>query len=79
MFVIQQEQLLRLSDAGLRELAARLCQAELSRRGAPVNAVRWGGSHLPYSKHVAEIDGSRFGTLNHDARGFNFQWGAHCI
>lgn len=44
MFEIHEEQLLRLSDAELRELVARLCQAELSRRGAPVSAVRWGGS-----------------------------------
>ena len=45
MFDIPKDQLLRLSDVDLRELVARLCEAELSRAGAPVSAVRWGGSH----------------------------------
>ena len=45
MFDISKDQLLRLSDVDLRELVARLCEAELSRAGAPVSAVRWGGSH----------------------------------
>ena len=40
MFDISKDQLLRLSDVDLREL-----EAELSRAGAPVSAVRWGGSH----------------------------------
>ena len=44
MFDISKDQLLRLSDVDLRELVARLCEAELSRAGAPVSAVRWGGS-----------------------------------
>ena len=44
MFEISKDQLLRLSDVELRELVARLCEAELSRKGAPVSAVRWGGS-----------------------------------
>ena len=44
MFDIPKDQLLRLSDVDLRELVARLCEAELSRKGAPVSAVRWGGS-----------------------------------
>ena len=43
MFDISKDQLLRLSDLDLRELVARLCEAELSRAGAPVSAVRWGG------------------------------------
>ena len=43
MFDIPKDQLLRLSDVELRELVARLCEAELSRKGAPVSAVRWGG------------------------------------
>ena len=43
MFDIPKDQLLRLSDVDLRELVARLCEAELSRAGAPVSAVRWGG------------------------------------
>ena len=45
MFDISKDQLLRLSDVDLRELVARLCEAELGRKGAPVSAVRWGGSH----------------------------------
>ena len=44
MFEIPKDQLLRLNDVELRELVARLCEAELSRKGAPVSAVRWGGS-----------------------------------
>lgn len=44
MFDISKDQLLRLSDVELRELVARLCEAELSRKGTPVSAVRWGGS-----------------------------------
>ena len=44
MFDLSKDQLLRLSDVDLRELVARLCEAELSRAGAPVSAVRWGGS-----------------------------------
>lgn len=44
MFDISKDQLRRLSDVDLRELVARLCEAELSRAGAPVSAVRWGGA-----------------------------------
>ena len=44
MFDISGEQLLHLSDIDLRELVARLCEAELSRAGMPASAVRWGGS-----------------------------------
>ena len=44
MFEISKDQLRQLNDVQLRELVARLCKAELSRRGAPVSAVRWGGS-----------------------------------
>ena len=44
MFDISRNELLQLSDVYLRELVARLCQAELSRAGAPVSAVRWGGA-----------------------------------
>ena len=44
MFEIPKDQLRRLKDMELRELVARLCEAELSRKGAPVSAVRWGGS-----------------------------------
>ena len=45
MFDICKDQLLHLNDVELRELVARLCEAELSLAGAPVSAVRWGGSH----------------------------------
>lgn len=45
MFDISKDQLRQLSDVDLRELVARLCEAELSHAGAPVSAVRWGGSH----------------------------------
>ena len=44
MFDISKDQLLHLSDVELRELVARLCESELRRAGAPVSAVRWGGS-----------------------------------
>ena len=44
MFDISSNQLLQLTDVGLRELVARLCESELRRAGAPVSAVRWGGS-----------------------------------
>ena len=44
MFEISSTQLCQLNDADLRELVARLCQAELGRAEAPVSAVRWGGS-----------------------------------
>ena len=44
MFDISKDQLLQLSDVDLRELVARLCEAELRHSGAPVSAVRWGGS-----------------------------------
>ena len=44
MFEISKDQLRRLNDVQLRELVARLCEAELSRAGAPVSAVRWGGA-----------------------------------
>ena len=44
MFDISKDQLLQLSDVDLRELVARLCEAELSRAGAPVSAARWGGA-----------------------------------
>ena len=44
MFEISKDQLRRLNDVELRELVARLCEAELSHAGAPVSAVRWGGA-----------------------------------
>lgn len=44
MFEISRDQLRRLNDVQLRELVARLCEAELSRAGAPAGALRWGGA-----------------------------------
>ena len=44
MFEIPKDQLRRLNDVELRELVARLCEAELNHTGAPVSAVRWGGT-----------------------------------
>ena len=45
MFEITKDQLRQLSDVHLRELVARLCEAELRNAGLPVSAVRWGGAH----------------------------------
>ena len=45
MFEITRDQLRQLGDSDLRELVARLCVAELTRRGAPASAVKWGGAH----------------------------------
>lgn len=44
MFDISKDQLSQLSDVDLRELVARLCEAELRGAGAPISAVRWGGA-----------------------------------
>ena len=46
IFDISEDQLCQLDAAELRELVARLCQAELSLKRAPVSAVRWGGSNM---------------------------------
>ncbi|TGG91409.1 MAG: hypothetical protein ERJ67_07980 [Aphanocapsa feldmannii 277cV] len=43
MFEITKNELRLLSDVSLRELVARLCEAELAMKGAPISAVRWGG------------------------------------
>ena len=45
MFDLTKDQLRSLGDAHLRELVARLCEAELRREHAPVSAVRWPGAH----------------------------------
>ena len=45
MFEITRDQLRQLSDVHLRELVARLCEAELRNADLPVSAVRWGGAH----------------------------------
>ncbi len=44
MFDITKEQLKQFSAEHLRELVARLCEAEMRSAGAPVSAVSWGGS-----------------------------------
>ena len=44
MFEIHKDELLRLNDSQLRELVARLCEAELRQKGFPASAVRWGGA-----------------------------------
>lgn len=44
MFEISKDQLRPLSDVHLRELVARLCEAELRNSSLPVSAVRWGGA-----------------------------------
>ena len=44
VFDLPPERLLDLSDAELRELVARLCEAERERQGGQRNEVRWGGS-----------------------------------
>ena len=45
MFEISEDKLLQLSASDLRELVAQLCKAELTSRGAPSSAVKWGGAH----------------------------------
>ena len=45
MFEITKDQLRQLGASDLRELVARLCVAELTARGAPASAVKWGGAH----------------------------------
>lgn len=44
IFDIPSDRLVDLSDADLRELIARLCEAERERQGGHRNEVRWGGS-----------------------------------
>jgi hypothetical protein len=44
VFDIPSERLVDLTDADLRELLARLCEAERERQGGHRNEVRWGGS-----------------------------------
>lgn len=44
MFDIPNDRLVDLTDAELRELLARLCEAERERQGGHRNEVRWGGS-----------------------------------
>ncbi len=44
MFDIPKAALLQLTDSQLRELVARLCEAELRLKGFPASSVRWGGA-----------------------------------
>ena len=44
MFEILKDELLWLNDSQLRELVARLCEAELRQKEFPASAVRWGGA-----------------------------------
>jgi hypothetical protein len=44
IFDIPADRLVDLSDADLRELVARLCEAEREKQGGHRNEVRWGGS-----------------------------------
>ena len=44
MFDISKGQLQQLNDVDLRELVARLCEAELKNVGVPISSIRWGGS-----------------------------------
>ena len=44
MFDVSKDQLGLLNDSDLRELVARLCEAELGLAGIPSSAVRWGGA-----------------------------------
>lgn len=44
IFEVTKDDVARLSDVELRELVARLCEAELARRGLPKSCVRWSGS-----------------------------------
>ena len=43
MFDITKDQLLKFPGENLRELVARLCEAEIRGEGAPVSDLRWGG------------------------------------
>ncbi len=44
MFKLEKDQLLQLDDTQLRELVARLCEAELLSKSQPSRNVRWGGA-----------------------------------
>lgn len=43
-FEINGDDISSLSDGDLRELVARLCEAELIQQGLPISAVTWGGA-----------------------------------
>jgi hypothetical protein len=44
IFEVKKDDISKLSDVELRELVARLCEAELARRGLPKSSVRWSGA-----------------------------------
>ena len=44
LFELDKSEIAALTDIELRELVARLCEAELARTGVPLGAVRWSGS-----------------------------------
>ncbi len=46
LFDITPEHILALDDEGLRILIARLCKADLRRRGLPVSGVLYGGNQI---------------------------------
>jgi hypothetical protein len=46
LFDITPEHIFALDDEGLRILIARLCKADLRRRGLPVGAVLYGGNQI---------------------------------
>ena len=46
LFDITPEHILALDDEGLRLLIARLCKADLRRRGLPISAVLYGGNQI---------------------------------
>lgn len=46
LFEVSPEQVAALDDEGLRLLIARLCQADLRRRGLPVGAGLYGGNQI---------------------------------
>lgn len=61
VFDIPTDRLVDLTDAELRELLARLCEAERERQGGHRNEVRWGGSQTAADGGldvVVEPDGS---------------------
>ena len=63
MFEITRNQLLGLNDVQLRELVARLCEAELELKGLPPGTVRWSGAQTA-------ADGGLDVECHHDNRDF---------
>ena len=64
MFEITRDQLRGLNDVQLRELVARLCEAELRIKGLPASAVRWSGAHTAADRGLdveCRLDNCEFG------------------